>query len=255
MGGLILTVVWLMLHIGNHASGDDAYLEWPAGLNNNPEGCLLFYTLCERLGFPMTRNRHTLDQSPLEQAGVLILLDPWINLHQAEQEHLKKWVAAGGILITDQGYQLFGFIPDPTRKTYTGAGADEDDRRLLKAIVSRLSTDTDAGTLQPQISRIAFEDRWHFSEDDFVKFHAASRTGVLFRDHSGIRILEYVYGQGLFICLAEYSFLTNKLIPYHDNSVLSANLIAYAASKAKKKSSCTMNITTEPGIRRLEWAF
>lgn len=232
MGLLVLAAVWLMMHLGDQSSRDSTESHLPGSQSRNVEGCLLFYTLCERLGFSMERSEAVLDEAVLDRTGVLILLDPWVKMQSEERQQLSAWVAAGGVLITDQDTSLLDRAPSLESRDRREPGSERGRGKRRKAIVSVIDRDADAGPLGREVAKVAFEDRMHFSEETIAE--GQSRVRVLFRDTSGVRILQYSYGGGCLICLSEYSFLQNKCMVYHDNPVLASNLLAYAVSHAKR---------------------
>jgi len=223
-------VTWLLMHIGGRSQRDSVERELLSSTSSNIEGALIFYTLCERMGYSVARNEMVIEDSLTAQTGVFLLLEPWVHLHKTGRDHLKAWVAAGGILITDEADTIWDQIP--RAQSHGKSAENSPGKQNLKAVVSVIPERADAGVISRNVARIAFEGRKSYSEEDYINLKETSRPRVLLRDHSGIRIIDYPYGRGRILCLSDPSFLKNKCIVHHDNAVLSMNLIAYSMSKA-----------------------
>lgn len=236
MGILILAATCLMMHMSNRSQHDQVEYELPSSKSSNIEGSLIFYTLCKRMGYSIERNEIAIVDSLSEQVGVFLLLEPWVSLHRLEQDQLKSWVATGGVLITDEADSIMDQIPYAKSHHERGENENSPPQKRLKAIISILPEEADAGLISQDIDKIAFEGRRSYSEEEFIKLKEMSKPNVLLRDYSGIRIIDYPYGKGSIICLSDSSFLKNKCIVHHDNSILSVNLIAYSLSKARNGS-------------------
>lgn len=230
MAALVVGVMWLSLNMSRR-SGPAAGL--PSSRNSNTEGGLLYYALCERLGYTLRRNTDVFEDALLEEAGVLVLLSPYVTLHPAEQQQLRNWLAGGGVLVTDEPQTLLEEVP---YVSYKSVAARQTGGRVPKAIVSTIPEEADAGILSRDVTRIVFEERQYFDDDAFADARADHGAAVLLRDSSGIRIMEYPFGRGRLICLADISFLTNECLVYHDNPVLAVNLTAYALSRAANQT-------------------
>jgi hypothetical protein len=204
--------------------------------STNVDGAVVCYTLFERLGISVARSKKILLGSVLDEADVLFHLNPVLPIGPGEVEDIRAWLIAGGVLVCTE-------IPrDLTRdlRVSNGDGTFGDcpfrRRRRGKSRLSKaapISADHRNLPLARDINDVGFRTSMVFSADPSEIDNKYDSAELLFADDCGARIgTQKFFGRGRLIVISDSSFLANGQIGKRDNSVLAANLVAYALSKA-----------------------
>jgi len=187
----------------------------------NVDGMLVCYELFKRLGIPVERSHSMLLSNQIEKAGVIFLIDPFVPLNAGEVADLGDWIERGGVFIVSGG-MVRPMDLDPAL-----------DRLIAETSSSSPSSSPPRPLpLARDVAATAFETGDTFAlrlpED-------RPRDGAiepLYEDRLGMRIVERPIGRGRLILLSDSSFLANEHIGQDDNSVLAANLAAYATARS-----------------------
>ncbi len=198
--------------------------------STNTEGVKAYYVLLERLGFPVDRSVRPLESESLRASSVLVLLDPLIQLRNDELFALRRWVTRGGVLVfTTRCAGAMRFwdpdvvppwpkrVGDPRQET-TRKGSPSSTPTTVNVEKSLLGTEVgEAEFASPMTLDVQYDE-----------LGETTHTEVLYADRVGPRIAARALEKGWLILLADSSFLSNGRIGRAGNSVLAANLAAYA---------------------------
>jgi Domain of unknown function (DUF4350) len=204
--------------------------------STNVDGAIVPYTLFQRLGISVARSEKVLLRDVLDNIDVLFQLDPLIPMRSDETEDIRAWVASGGVLVcTEIPIGLARDLRALDRNRVRFSRPRRPPRRSDKAELSELTSipvEHSRLPLARDVSHICFQtpEVLHINAADPNKPDASVEP--LLVDSRGVRIAAHKFGRGRFIVLSDSSFLANGQIGKSDNSVLAANLVGYALSKA-----------------------
>ena len=230
-GVLLLLIFWDMIKQNSSAS-----LRSRSTYSTNIEGAIVSYTLFDRLGISVTRSKKILLNNVLNKADVLFQLNPIVSIHSDEIQNIRAWLTSGGVLICTEiprGFtrelQALGMNNNRIGRYRSGSlrpGTSRSSETSIPAAYQNFPLARDISKIYIETSEIINIDLRDPNEYNYA-------VEPLLADDHGIRILSYKIGQGRFIILSDSSFMTNGQIGKGDNSVLAANLVYYALSKAR----------------------
>jgi hypothetical protein len=187
------------------------------------EGMLACYMLFEQLGIEVSRSNRMLLSPELQDAAVVFLIDPIIPVHPDERMDLGQWVARGGVLVTTESMKDLDSATDrlPLR------GYTSQPRNHAGGLSTEVSASLRTLPLARDVSTVCLQSHRVFDlkEDPSVTTRPPES---LFADSLGVRIVGHQMGRGRILVLSDSSFLANNAVARDDNSVLAANLAAYA---------------------------
>ncbi len=202
----------------------------------NPDATLIYYTLLERLGYSVERNKRIFTAESHREAAMIFMIDPIVPIGAGEITELSDWLVQGGILIATSVPQ--GLSPALNRMPNASLRYRRFAQSRTKAGRSRGARDREVPgdrrdwPLACDVSTVALVDNDVFGED-VLDPNVASPPVCLFADDQGVRIIEHRLGRGRVIVLADSSFLANGRIVQADNNMLAVNLAAYALAQSE----------------------
>ncbi|UCE47662.1 MAG: hypothetical protein JSW47_18940 [Phycisphaerales bacterium] len=204
--------------------------------STNVDGAIVCYTLLERLGISVVRSEKILLSNVLDKADVLFHLDPIISIGPGEVEDVRAWLISGGVLVcteipTELARDMRVILPDKTFRN--SPFARRKPGRSRSVVVTYIPAKHRSLPLARDIGQLCFKTGMVFDVKPSDFDIAGGAAEFLFSDDLGARIGTQSMGRGRLIIVSDSSFLANGHIGKSDNSVLAANLVAYALSKAK----------------------
>ncbi len=197
--------------------------------STRPNGTMACYLLFERFDVDVRRSERPLLDKTLERCDVVFLLDPLVPIGDGELTGLKAWVRRGGVLVYSRSrYASFrpGGEPDRSGRKHTRR------TRPARPTTARREPATPL-PLARDVSRTHFDTVDTVKLDDHGPLEGDGDGTALFADEAGTRIVSHRTMRGEVIVLADSSFLTNKYLGEQDNSILAANLVEYAVTRAR----------------------
>jgi len=204
--------------------------------STNVDGTIVCYKLFERLGVSPARSEKILLSNVLDEADVLFHLDPIVSIGPGEVEDVRVWLISGGVLVCTE-------IPRDLARDLRVSGRDRTSRnspfrrsktdRSKSSEITSIPPDRRSLPLARDIRDVSFKTSKVFSADFSDIDNTGGAVEFLLLDDRGVRIGMQELGRGRLIILSDSSFLANGQIGESDNSVLAANLVAYALSKAR----------------------
>ncbi len=226
------------------------FVRSPSTFYNAGYGTKAVYLTLQQLDYPVGQLRRPIDDSTLEGAGVLFILNPITTLDDFESEALQKWIKDGHALVIAPGAPDFprdsnntckgdkckkrdSYIDDWFRLVAIEENRDEKIRVDLGAErpVPDWRPDRDDPLIE-DIGPLVAERRWRFSPKAPLRGVLEKSTPHIFwKDEQGTVALETDYGDGTIIAVADVYFLTNLGIREGDNVLLLDNIVGTLADR------------------------
>jgi hypothetical protein len=236
LGALTVGVLFLLIFWDMVKQDRSGTLRSRSTHSTNINGTIVSYTLFDRLGISVARSKKILLKNELSKADVLFQLNPTIPIYSDEVQDIRAWLISGGVLICTE-------IPRGFTRELQALGMNNNRIGRYRSGSLRPGTSRSSETSIPaayqnfplarDISKIYFETSEIINIDLRDPNEYNNAVEPLLADDHGTRILSYKIGQGRFIILSDSSFMANGQIGKGDNSVLAANLVSYALSKAR----------------------
>jgi len=186
---------------------------------------LAWYMILERLGADVHRSNRVFVPNTLKEVAVVFLIDPTQPIHPTEREDLSHWISQGGVLVTTESMKDI----DPALDRLSLRGSSTHYEAFSTPSPTGIRATAQRLPLARDISAVCFGSNQAFElRAEPSRIPRAPRS--LLTDDRGVRIVGHRMGLGCVIVLSDSSFMTNGLIDRDDNSVLAANLVAYATT-------------------------
>jgi hypothetical protein len=189
--------------------------------STNVDGVRVWFELLGRLGYQVRRSEVPLSDDALQDADVLLLLDPIRRVQPAELRSVKGWLNQGGVLITTAGalsvVEQTVSIPERGNAQEGFSTVGPGDRPT-----GPLSRNVDAPPDLPAI-RSSYAEWIARAGDD---------ARLLYGWRGEPHMVAVPAGEGEVIVASDSAFLSNGSIGDADYAVLAANLARYAEARA-----------------------
>jgi hypothetical protein len=234
IGLTALTVAVVLVIVGQGWLAEDSDGgAWTRSTNSaNVEGVFIYYTLLERLGYPLARLEEPSLGEALDGTDVLFLVSPAAPLYKEECSALALWVRSGGILVCSPSVEI-GL--ERRRSEVPVESNDEPQRTWAREETgpTRVPEEFRGLSLARNVSSVHFTTSRTLPGKPGESSRGETAPAALLADARGTRIAARRRGRGAVIVLADSSFLANGWINSEDNALLAVNLFAYARSLAR----------------------
>lgn len=206
--------------------------------NPHPEGALAVYRLLDGLGYDVSRGDRPLMPDALDDADVLMLIDPAMPVSRSARDVLRRWTAEGGVLVTTRDV-LPGADEVETTEEFDETEWDESSRWFRQRPYQAVGKDRAvppgdrALPLARDVTGLHLEtDRPLVAAPEGWREPGAAAVPLL-ADAAGLRAAGWPVGDGWLIVLSDGSLLSNARLTKADNAVAAVNLAAAAVSVAR----------------------